>query len=77
MLILSRKKEEQIVIGDDVVVTIIDLDTDKVKIGIDAPKSVKVFRKELIEDVKSSNVEAVSASVSMFGELMEQMEKNK
>lgn len=77
MLILSRKKEEQIVIGDDVVVTIIDLDTDKVKIGIDAPKNVKVFRKELIEDVKSSNVEAVSASVSMFGELVEQMEKNK
>ncbi len=77
MLILSRKKEEQIVIGDDVVVTIIDLDSDKVKIGIDAPKNVKVFRKELIEDVKSSNVEAVSASVSMFGELMEQMEKNK
>lgn len=77
MLILSRKKEEQIVVGDDVVITVIDVDADKVKIGIDAPKNVKVFRKELIEDVKSSNAEAVSASVSMFGELMEQLEKNK
>lgn len=55
MLILSRKKNEQIVISDDIVVTVLAVEGDKVKIGIDAPKKVKVFRKELIEEVKSAN----------------------
>lgn len=76
MLILSRKKEEQIVIGDDVVITVLDVDGDKVKIGIDAPKNIKVFRRELIEDVKSANTESTEVSVSLFAELKAQM-KNK
>lgn len=75
MLILSRKKEEQIVIGNDVVITVLDVDGDKVKIGIDAPMNVKVLRRELVEDVKAVNTESMGVSVSLFSELKAQMEK--
>ncbi len=47
MLVLSRKKGEAIRIGDDVVITILESDTGRVKVGIDAPPEVKVLRAEL------------------------------
>jgi len=47
MLVLSRKKNEQIVIGDDVVITIVDVRGDKVRIGIEAPAHVPVHRHEV------------------------------
>lgn len=47
MLVLSRKKGEVIRIGDDVVITILESDTGRVKVGIDAPPEVKVLRAEL------------------------------
>jgi len=47
MLVLSRKKNEQIVIGDDIVITIVDVRGDKVRIGIDAPAHVPVHRHEV------------------------------
>ena len=47
MLVLSRKKDEQIHIGEDVVLTIVDIRGDKVRIGVEAPKSVPVHRAEV------------------------------
>lgn len=47
MLVLSRKKNETIMVGDDVVITIIEIRGDKVKIGIEAPPSVSVDRREV------------------------------
>ena len=47
MLVLSRKRHEQIVIGDDVVITIVEIRGDKVRIGIDAPATVPVHRHEV------------------------------
>ncbi|MEX0818908.1 MAG: carbon storage regulator CsrA [Pirellulaceae bacterium] len=47
MLVLSRKKNEQIVIGDNVVITIVDVRGDKVRIGIQAPPEVPVHRHEI------------------------------
>ena len=49
MLVLSRKKDEQIVIADDIVLTIVDIRGDKVRLGVEAPKSVSVHRKEIYE----------------------------
>ncbi len=51
MLILQRKKEQSIVLNDDIIITITDITADSVKIAIDAPKSVKILRKELVEAI--------------------------
>jgi carbon storage regulator len=59
MLVLTRKKDEAIVIGDGIEIVITDISEDKVKIGIIAPKHVKVFRKELLDEVKEENIKSV------------------
>ncbi len=61
MLVLSRKVGEKLLIGDDIVVTIIDSRGDGVRIGIDAPRSMKVHRAEVIEAVREANREATGA----------------
>jgi carbon storage regulator len=50
MLVVARKKMEEVVIGNDVIVTVIDIKGNQVRLGITAPKSTRVFRKELVLD---------------------------
>ncbi len=52
MLVLSRQKDESIVIGDDVEITIVDVRGDKVRLGINAPKHISVHRKEIYEAIQ-------------------------
>ena len=58
MLALSRKKNESIVINNDVEITILDIKGDQVKIGITAPKSVPLYRKEVYAQIQEANKEA-------------------
>ena len=58
MLILSRKEDESIVIGDNITLKIISIDKGIVKLGIDAPSDVAILRSELLEAVEESNKEA-------------------
>jgi carbon storage regulator len=58
MLVLSRRVGERLIIGDDIVITVIDVRSDGVRIGIDAPRSVRVNRAEVLEAVKKANEEA-------------------
>ncbi|NOU95088.1 carbon storage regulator CsrA [Paenibacillus sp. LMG 31456] len=58
MLVLSRKKGESIIIGEHVEIIILDSEGDVVKIGIQAPKSVEVYRKEVYEQIKQMNQES-------------------
>ena len=62
MLVLSRKVGEQLLIGDDVVVTVLEVRGDGIKIGIDAPRDVKVQRREVFLSVSETNVEAARAA---------------
>lgn len=55
MLVLSRHRDESIMIGDDVVVTIVDIRGDKVRLGIDAPQSIPVHRQEVYEAIQREN----------------------
>ena len=54
MLVLSRKKNESIVINDSVVVTVIEIRGDKVRLGIEAPKEVPVHRREVYDKIKEA-----------------------
>jgi len=54
MLVLSRKKNESIIIRDDIVVTVVEVRGDKVRLGIDAPREVAVHRREIYEAIKES-----------------------
>ncbi len=61
MLALSRKKDEAIVINDDIEVKVIEIKGDQVKLGISAPKSVPVYRKEVYVQIQASNKEAAES----------------
>ncbi len=58
MLVLSRQKDETIMIGDDVQITIVDIRGDKVRLGITAPSAVPVHRKEVYDAIRRENLAA-------------------
>ena len=58
MLVLSRHRDESIMIGDEIVVTIVDIRGDKVRLGIDAPQDIPVHRQEVYEAIQRENRKA-------------------
>ncbi len=60
MLVLSRQRDESIMIGDEIEIVIIDIKGDQVKVGIRAPKRVAVHRKEIYQEIMKENIAAVS-----------------
>ncbi len=62
MLVLSRKKGQSIMLGDNIELTIIEIQGDQVRIGINAPKSVQVYRKELFLEIQEENKKAAGSS---------------
>lgn len=70
MLALSRKKDEAVIINDDIEITIIEIKGDQVKIGISAPKSVPIYRKEVYMQIQNANKEtAQSVDIKNIKEL--------
>ncbi|MDR1052689.1 MAG: carbon storage regulator CsrA [Planctomycetaceae bacterium] len=55
MLVLSRKRNESVVINDNITIVVVDVRGDKVRLGIDAPKNVPVHRKEIYDAIRNSN----------------------
>lgn len=64
MLALSRKANESVMIGNDIEITILEIKGDQVKVGIGAPKSVPIYRKEIYLQIQESNKEAVKEAAS-------------
>jgi carbon storage regulator len=62
MLVLTRKKGERVMIGDDIVVTVIDVRGDGVRIGFDAPRGVGIQRAEVVNAVKEANTGAAASA---------------
>jgi carbon storage regulator len=65
MLILSRKVNEKIMIGDDVSVSVIEIRGDQVKLGVDAPRAVKVFRREVFDAIMAENRAAAESAATL------------
>ena len=76
MLILTRKLNEQIIISENISITILQILNDKVKIGIEAPKEISVYRKELIDGTKEANLESSNISVEAIEKLKKKFKKN-
>jgi carbon storage regulator len=65
VLILSRKKDQKIKIGDEIELWVVDIRGDTVKLGINAPRDVKVYRQEVAEEIEAANQAALSSSVDL------------
>ena len=76
MLVLSRKINQSIVIGDNIEIMLVDIRGDQIKLGINAPKTVKIFRKEVYEEVKSQNLEASQSTIEELN-ILSSFVKNK
>lgn len=66
MLCLSRQRDETIIIGDDIEITVLDIRGDKVRLGINAPKEISVHRKEIYDAIKRENRAAAQVKADDF-----------
>ncbi len=72
MLVLTRKKDQSIVIGENIEITILDIQGDQVRVGINAPKSVSIFRKEIFLEIQEENKKAAEVNTSALDALLNQ-----
>ena len=69
MLIITRKKGESLMIGDNIEIIVSKIDDGSVKFGINAPKDIQILRKELYEQVEEENKEATKIDLSMLSNI--------
>lgn len=75
MLALTRKKGESIIIGDNITITILDIQGDQVKLGIQAPRTISVHRKEIYDQIQKENMEAAQSKNSIKNQLQNFIKK--
>ena len=77
MLVLTRKRNQSIMVNDNIELTIIDIQGDQVRVGINAPKDVKVFRKEVYVEMKEANQKASNVTMDALSILKNAIIKQK
>ncbi len=75
MLVLTRKVGDSIRIGDDIKITIVDVDGNNIKVGIDAPRSIAVHREEVYDRILNENKKAAQAAQVDMGALADMFKK--
>lgn len=75
MLVLTRKLNESIKIGDDVEVTVIGVEGDQVKLGINAPRNIDIHRKEIYLAIQEENTAAAEGSLDVLKQLTKSLDK--
>ncbi len=77
MLVLTRKKDEKIIIDDNIEVTVVSIDGNQVQLGIDAPRSIEIHREEVYERIREENLQAAKASgLEQLGDLTIEKEES-
>lgn len=69
MLVLTRKSDESIKLGDDITITIVEIKGNSVRLGIEAPGKMRIYRKELYDRIKNENVIASNLLVDEFAKI--------
>ncbi len=69
MLVLTRKSDESIKLGDDITITVIQIKGNTVRLGIDAPSDLRIYRKELFEKIKEENMKAANLFMDEFAKI--------
>ncbi len=78
MLVITRKNDESLVIGDNIEITVLEISNCKVKIGIKAPNDIKIIRKEIIDSICRTNIDSrVDAEEINLDELVNKISKQK
>lgn len=70
MLVLTRKKGQSIMIGNDIEIAVVDIQGDQVRLGINAPKNVAIHRKEVFLEIQEENKKAAEVKPEMLGEIL-------
>ena len=76
MLVLTRKENESIMIGDKIKVTIVESSGGQIRLGIDAPQDVEIYREELYNQIKEENKVASTVEVENLSSLVKQLKKD-
>lgn len=74
MLVLTRKANQSIMIGDDIEVSVLSVLGEKVRLGIQAPRDVPVFRKEVFVEIQAQNIEAAESSKDALNQALGMIE---
>jgi len=79
VLVLARRTNQSIMIGDDIEIVIVDIKGDQVKLGVKAPKDISVFRTEIYEEIQEENRKAASSNINLadLGKLKDILKKKK
>lgn len=77
MLVLARKIGEKIILNDDIEIIVLDSNQNTVRIGINAPKNVSVYREELYKEIKTANNDSMNVSANSMTELHELIKDRK
>ena len=73
MLVLTRKKDQTIVINDDIEITVLDIQGDQVRLGINAPRNVSIHRKEIFLEIQEENKKAAEVKNLPLGDVFKKL----
>ena len=77
MLVLTRKKGQSLMIGNDIEISLVDIQGDQVRIGINAPKSIPIHRKEIFEEIRDENRLAAANDSMDLNKLIQKLDDNR
>lgn len=75
MLVLTRKKKESIRVGDDIAITVLGIEGDQVKLGIDAPDHIDIHRQEVYVSIQQENRQSLAGDITLLQKLSENIKK--